>query len=216
LIVVPLLLWVIARLAHREAVTQVCAARIIFDEPYVQNFIPLYGTIGTKRTQIGENDIAKIAVRNVPYDASNGRVIENAFARFEIYDQSTGTKVLEFDYPRWQENPKPGYYGNPPDHIRDEWNRRDLQPSGDKSLLNFLIKSRNDDRAYGFRANSQLRPLWHDPKLELSPGRYWGRLTVYGVGLRKPAEQWLLVEIGGVDEPMTVEKTKAPEKRWFR
>ena len=215
MVLVPFMLWVVARLAHREAMAHSRAARIVFDEPYVQNFIPLFGTIGTTRTQIGENDMAKIAVRNVPYDSASGRVIQDAFARFAMYDQRTGAKVLEFDYPRWQENPKPGYFGNPPDHIRDDWNRRDLQPSGDKSLLNFLIKTRGHDKAYGFRASSQLKPLWHDPDLAVPPGEYWGRLTVCGVGLREPAEQWFSVRIGGAGEPMAVEKSKAPEKRWF-
>ena len=153
---------------------------------------------------------------NSPYDGANGNVIKDCYASISFYDAKTQRLVLEFDYPRWQENQKPGYHHNPSDHIPDEWNRRDLRPSGERSTLNFLVKSRSEGTAYGFRAQSQIKhPLWHHPELALPPGSYFAKLTVSGVGLQHPTQQWLAVTVGGVGEPMRVEKCAKPETKWF-
>jgi hypothetical protein len=212
-IVVPFLLWVIARLAHREAMARLRAARIIFDEPYIDAFVPLWHR-GTGQL-VGENDIAKIRVRNVPFDGSRGLVVTDAYAFIEFYNATSLQLVLRFDYPRWQENPMPAYGTNPGDHIVDEWNRRNLSPTGEAATLNFLVKTRSEGRAYGFRTRSQLLPLWHDRELELRSGNYLAKLTVAGVNLRRPAEQWLSVSVGGVDESLRVEKSTKPETKWW-
>lgn len=216
LVVIPFLLWVIARLAHREAMARLRAGRIIFEEPYISSGVNMFARDGSGRI-LGQNDIAKIQVRNCPYDGANGQCIRDAFASITFYDKATQRIVLEVDYPRWQQNPKPGYHVNPVDHIPDEWNRRDLRPSGERSTLNFLVKSRSEGAGYGFRTASQIRhPLWHEAELELAPGDYYGRLVVAGVGLRKPAEQWLAITIGQADEPLNVVKCRKPETKWFQ
>lgn len=213
LIIAPLLFWIIVRLAHREAMAWSGAARIDFEEPFIDVFVPLFAN---HQVLIGDNDIAKIAIRNVPYDGARGKEITNCYASISFLDARTRRSVLQFDYPRWEENPKPGYHTNPRDHYPDEWNRRDLLPSGERSTLNFLVKTRDEAVAYGFRGRSQLVSGWHDRELELKPGTYLVKLTVSGVGLRKPAEQWLTVDVGGANGPLRVEKTRAPERMWFQ
>ena len=217
LLIALFVIWLCAQLIHREAMQYVQAGRIVFEDPFVDCNIALRGTDETgARRVIGHNDIAKIVVRNRPYDIARGNAIENCYASIEFFEQESVRAVLRFDYPRWQDNPKPGYQGNPGDHVRDEWNRRTLYPTGEPSTLNFLVKSIDDDCAFGFRARSQLNLLWHDPRLRLEPGNYIAKLVLSGVGLTRPAEKWLQVKVGGRDQSIEIDSTHPVDtRRWF-
>jgi hypothetical protein len=183
-------------------------ARLEFGKPFVDSSVPMFSRTGTAvdASPMGQNDIAKIRVRNVPYDPVHGRPVEDAFARVEIFSQFKDKLVLPFDYPRWEENRKPFYHDHPRDHYPHEWNRRSLPPSGEWSTLNFLVKSIDEEKAYGFRGRSQLLHMWHDPELQIPPGRYLVRIVVFGIGLRSEAEQWLSLDIGGRGQSVNVEK----------
>ena len=220
--VIAALLFVIALLlAHRETIRILQAARITFDAPFVRRTVDLWPApavrvIGAIPKPIGQNDIATIVIRNRPRDGEHGRNVENAFASVTFFDPTTHERVLEFDYPRWEANPKPGYHSNPIDHYPDDWNRRTLRASGEANTLNFLLKSINDECAYGFRGLSQMQHMWHDPDLRLPPGEYIARLTISGVGLASCAVQWLSVAVGGSGKSVDVEKTKRRDiSKWW-
>ena len=190
------LIWACVRLAHREAMRHWRSARLVFGKPYVDSNVPLYETTQAGRRLVGRNEIAKIKVQNIPYDGEHGKTVEQSYARLDVYNPVTKRCVLAFDYPRWEENPKPGYQGNPADHYPHDWNRRALLPNGEVNTLNFLLKSIDEDCAYGFRGRSQLASRWRDDRLKLASGEYAARLTVSGVGLRQPFAQWIAISFG--------------------
>jgi hypothetical protein len=209
LLVALLLIWIIGRLAHREALREISAARISFELLPPYRNVGLHGSVetetGAKRVPLGALDIASIIVRNIPYDGADGKAVVDAFGQLEVFDLATGRLVLSFDYPRWEGNPKPGYHDHPRDHYPDEWKRRTLSPSGDANRMDFLIKGIDQDCAYGFRGRSQILPMWSDERLKLPAGDYRARITIAGVGLRQPAEQWLTLNIGGRGQSFVVE-----------
>jgi hypothetical protein len=216
-----LIIWVVARLAHKEAMRHLKAARIVFDDLTIHRAVDLWGTVQfadgrRERVHQGLVDIASIKVRNVPYDGAEGKAAVDAFARMDFFDKATLKNVLSFDYPRWEGNPKPGYHVNPTDHYPDEWKRRTLPPSGEASRLDFMVKSIDAEVAFGFRGRSQLMPTWSDPRLRLPAGDYVAKLTIAGVNLRKPAEQWFSIDVGGAGRSFEVEKAKPIDtKRWW-
>ena len=116
------LLWVVAHLAHKEAMRHLRAARIVFGPPHAYRSVDMFGRpqFEAIRTSIGKIDVGSIKVSNVPYDGENGKSVTDAFARIEFYDKATRKRVLDFDYPRWEGNPKPGYHDNPSDHYPDD------------------------------------------------------------------------------------------------
>jgi hypothetical protein len=202
------LVWVCARLVHQEAMRHLHSIRLNFGAPYVDSAVPLF----RGGAQIGSNDIAKITVRNVPYDGQQGKSAEDCFARIDVYETSTMRHVLGFDYPRWEENPKPGYHDHPSDHFPHEWNRRTLPPNGEASTINFLIKSVREAAAYGFRGRSQIVFGWRDPELKIGLGEYAMKIVVSGAGMRRPAEQWLAVNIGpSIKVAQLAKRPKSPE-----
>lgn len=213
------LLWVVARLAHREAMRHLRAARVLFHEVATHRSVDLNGWVPAKdgslaRVNLGLIDIASIKVSNSPYDGAEGKAVLDAFARIDIYDRGTRKTVLSFDYPRWEGNPKPGYHDHPRDHYPDDWNRRMLPPSGERHRLDFLVRNWNDGKTYGFRGRSQIKHLWSDTELQLACGEYIAKLTVSGAGLRQPAEEWLAISIGA-DGTLEVAKTKPLNmERW--
>lgn len=213
-VVFVLVIWACGHLAHQEAMRYWRAAHLIFDEPYVDRNITLWtGPRDGPRQPVGSNDIAKIVVRNMPYDGATGVSVEDAFARLEVYDPTSRKCVLAFDYPRWQENQKPDPSVSSGRHL-DDWNRRRLRASGEKNTLNFLIKGIEDDCAYGFRGKSQYG-LWRDQELKLPAGEYFAKLSVAGIGLRRPAIQWLSISVGGADRSIDVARARPLNlKRW--
>jgi hypothetical protein len=169
------------------------AARIVFGEPYVDENIDLGAEIDGRRQTFAKIDIAKIKVRNIPYDGAEGRSLVDAYVAADFYDAKTRRLVLQFLHPRWQENPKPPHMIHPRPFIPDEWNRRTLRASGEPSTINYLVKETQGNCAYGFRTKSQLERNWCDPELQLPAGSYILRLAISGIGARQAAEQWLSI-----------------------
>ena len=79
-VAVPFLLWIIGAMAHKEAMRQMRAARIVFGSPY-EDEGPLYGTSINPVTGVVTRDLryrfwmAKIQVSNQPYRSDDSRDI---------------------------------------------------------------------------------------------------------------------------------------------
>ena len=185
------LFWLSASLVHKETLRSLRAGRIVIEDPAILNSVPLYKYVmmnsgGGARLQVGENDILYMIIRNKPYDMSNSREIKFAYCSVLVESLIDGKEIIQFDYPRWEDNPKPGYDGNPQDHYLDEWRFRTLNPNGCPNRVDLIVKSRNEENAFGFRGRSQLKPKWHDEELTIPPGRYRIMFSISGYGMREP------------------------------
>jgi hypothetical protein len=187
------------------------AGRIVSGEPYVVRDVPLYGRLeqGARTALIATNDLVSIDVRNCPYDMSEGKEIRKAYCSVAVFHQN-GDKLLEFDYPRWEDNPKPGYQGNPSDHFPPEWNFRDLHPNGSRNRIDFVIKPHGDERAYGFRGRSQRTEKWCDKELAIPPGQYCIQIVVRGGGISEPSETWVSLRCAAGEERISVNRISKP------
>ncbi len=190
---IPLMVWLIFSMAHRETMRHLSAGKITLDPPAIIPNVPLYGSFVEsnqpqviQKREIGENDIIHVVVRNQPYEMSDGKAITDAYGSVSVIRLSDSKEIINFDYARWMENEKPGYQGNPGDRYKDEWNFRTIKPNQSPNRLDFIVKSRNEDNAYGFRGRSQLIEKWHDDGLVIPPDRYRIVLTLFGVGMKKP------------------------------
>lgn len=125
MILVPIGLWLLVRLVHEEAMRYLRAARLIFDQPFVDRMVPIVAnwdepeevpvknstkTVIVSKPQSRQktsNDMVKIVVRNCPRDTISGRPVIDAHAYVRIFDRVNQNLVKEFPFPRWEENPKP-------------------------------------------------------------------------------------------------------------
>ena len=197
-IFMPLLVWLSVSLAHKETLRRLRAGRIVLDDPVIHPNVPLSVKIndptqGKVRVQTGKNDIVYVIVRNKPHEMSDGIEIKKAYGSVAIFNLTgavgqliDGEEIIKFDYARWTYNDKPGYEGSPPDRYPDEWNFRTLEPNNSPNRLDLILKTRNEDKAFGFRGQSQLIHDWHDIRLALDPGRYVVRLSIMGTGMTEP------------------------------
>lgn len=203
----PLLLWIVASFAHRGTLQILKSCELVFEDPFVVRDVPLYGP---HAVQIATNDLISVIVRNRPYDMSVGRQVEQAHCSVQIFHKE-GSKLLEFEYPRWTENQKPGYQGSPPDRFPTEWNFRNLVANDSRNRIDFAIKPHGQDSAFGFKGSSQRIERWCDENLTIPLGDYNCRLVVKGVGLRKPAEIWMRLRnvVGG--ERITIDRIEKPK-----
>jgi hypothetical protein len=189
-------------MAHKEAMRQMRAARIVFGSPY-EDEGPLYARpIGPNTGAVTPNLryrfwMAKIQVSNQPYRSDDGRDIEEAWAEIEVFD-SNYRCIRSWSYPRWEENKKPGYGTNPVDHYPDSENVRTLTANQRPHILCIALKPIDDANAYPIRGADQLKSDWRSPELAFGPGRYLVRIRVYGKGLAKPAEQVIELENSGL------------------
>jgi len=191
-IVLPFMAWLVMSLAHKVTMLRLRAGKIVIDDPVVLPDVPLYsklidpkgGVVGQK--QMGKNDIVYVNVRNRPTQMSNGKEIKDAYGSVSIRRLTDDKEIVKFDYPRWMNNKKPGYEGSPSDHYPDEWNFRTLHPNNSPNRLDMIVKSRDEDNAYGFRGASQNKDKWHDNDLKFPPGSYKIMLTLYGTGMIEP------------------------------
>ena len=142
----------------------------------------------------------------------DGREVKRTFCEVEIFEEMSGKRIQSFPYPRWPKNPKPGYHDNPRDHFPDDWNYRDIPPTGDKEQIEFAIKGINEKEMFGFTGRSQIGNIkWKRQDLKILLGRCHVKITVSGAGMSKPAVQWLKVENQGAGRSLQVEKmSKAP------
>lgn len=207
-IVATLLLWLIASSVHREVMRKLNAGRIVFDQPFIKHDVPLYATIGINRVLVATNDLVSIGVRN---DMSAGKEIEQAFCSVEVY-RNEGAKLLDFEYPRWSENSKPGYEGSPSDRFPPEWNHRDLAAHGGRNEIDFIVRPHDQEMAYGFKGASQRMEKWCDSGLAIPLGNYSVRLKIQGVGMIEPAETWVRVRVVSTSERVYVDAMEKP--RW--
>jgi hypothetical protein len=205
-IVATLLFWLIASSMHREVLRKLNAGRVTFDAPFIKNNVPLYATIGINRVLIATNDLVSISVRN---DMSGGKEIGQAFCSVEIY-RTDGTKVLDFEYPRWSENSKPGYEGSPSDRFPPDWNYRDLAAHGGKNEIDFIVRPHDQEVAYGFKGASQRKEKWCDPELTIPLGEYSVRLKIQGVGMIELAETWARLRVVATSERVYVDAMEKP------
>lgn len=231
----PFLLWVVMRVAWEEGKKNYGRARIMFDDPYIKVSVPLYNrSVGLqlvklsddsppiamqvpKSELIARNDIASIVVRNCPHDFDNGRSVEDAYASVTIFEKETNKVTCEFDFPRWTENPMPGYEGNPSDHFPDNWNYRTLRANQTRNTIDFIIKNIEEENAFGFRGDSQTISKWQSNQLKIPPGDYLVRIRIYGAGLKSPPkEAWLSLVNPGVGGSIRVSKTdERASRQWL-
>lgn len=212
-LVVPFLVWVIASFAHRDTMRKLYAGRIKFEAPEIVYDVPLYEhprgvtlSAGSQPSKlVGHNDIASVQVCNVPYDSAHGEAIERAFGTITIF-KSNWQRIRAFDYPRWANNPKPGYEGNPSDHFPDEWNFRTIHPNGSKNRMDLFIKQKGDALAYGFRGYSQLQPLWQDTELSLPAGRYNVLIRIKGNPMNYASGLWVELENPGMNAALRINR----------
>lgn len=183
----------------------------MFEDPFIERGVPLFANVARggalTREQIDSIDIAKVIVRNVPHDLDTGRAVKDAWASVTLYDAKTRQKVLNFDHPRWDENPKPGYEGNPTTYFPSEWNRRELSANLEGNTISFCLKNQAEAEMYGYRGRSQIKPGWRDKGLCLPAGEYLARLQISGAGLQEPARLWMRVSNRGVGRGLEVERT---------
>ena len=125
-----------------------------------------------------------------------------------IFQGQNHDVVTNFEYPRWEENPKPGYQGNPSDHFPFDWNWRTLKSNRSRNTINFALKSIKDTNAYGFRGGSQLMPDWKDNNLSIPTGDYLVKIAVFGTGMREPATTWVGFKNPGKGNRINVYKTR--------
>ena len=228
------LIWLVARTAWGEGRREMARARLRFEEPFVDRSVPLYSRTtqpafikapgGSERfliqrsisENIGHNDIAKIAVRNYPYDSESGLAIPDAYVEVRLYEEESGALVKTINQPRWGGNPKPGYEGNPSDHFPEEWNFRTLKPDRRRNTIEFVLKSYEEEMAYGFTGRSQLRPDWKKPELSIRPGTYLAAINVFGQNLRTvPTVKWLRLVNPGQNGGIEVSSTRQSIRRWW-
>lgn len=205
------LLWLLGSLIHDEIMRSIKAAQIVFGEAGIRYAVPLYSA-GVLDTY---NDIAWLEVSNEPHDMENGKTIERAFCKVEIFEAETSKKLKSFSYPRWLKNPKPGYHDHPRDHFPDLWNYRDIHPTGDKEQIEFAVKAINESDMFGFTGRSQIGDIkWKRQDLKLPRGNYYMKLTISGIGLSRPVHQWLKVHNEGVGRSLKVEKIARKPIPW--
>lgn len=213
LIVMPALLFVIAKLAHHEAMTYWRAARLVFEGPIIKRSVPLYVN---HAILLCRHDIAAIVVKNCPYDSGAGKPVEAAYARVTFFDAHSEKRILEFDYPRWCENPMPGYQGSPSDHFPTDRNFRVLKPNESRNTIDFALKDIEDEYAYGFTGNSQMVQNWKVDRLKIPPGDYIMSIQVFGVGLQNQTPEWFLFTNPGKGGAIEVDQTRRKlGVRWF-
>jgi hypothetical protein len=82
LLVVPFMVWVIARLAHNEAMRHIRAAKIEFSAPFIET-TPLYNrTIDdrgfTTSKEVAFLSVVKIKASNIPHSYDDGKDVRHA------------------------------------------------------------------------------------------------------------------------------------------
>ncbi len=218
-----LLVWLVGGLLHRETMKRLRAARIIFDRPNIERSVPLYGHVEklvsiqleegivvperVRSSEIIDRlDIVKIGVRNNPYDLENGVDVRDAWITVALFDKSSNEKIDEFDYPRWMDNPKPGYDGNPRDHYPHEWNFRTLAANASRNTVDLFVKSLDDEYAYGFTGKSQRKTKWKDEDRRIPTGGFLVRVKLNGFALL-PVVKWYHLENPGAGQGIEIQET---------
>jgi len=218
-IAIPLLIWIIGALAHKEVMRQLYAARIRFDPPY-QKHAPLTNRRRDQMGTIVEANyrfhlwMAKINIRNSPYRGDQGTDVIEAWIEVEIFD-SNFRPIASWQYPRWEENRKPGYGDNPIDHYPDNENVRNLTANGKPHIVCIAFKPIDEADAYPMRGRDQLKLDWKSPDLRIPPGSYFVRLRVQGKGLARPAEQVVALTNGGVGRGFEVSLSNKKIGTWW-
>ena len=212
-LVIPFFLWVIATLAHREAMRYWRSAQVVFGKPYRDR-----GTLSQHVTDMGahgprtlskalyEFDAVKVHVHNIPYKSDEGKDIVDAWAKIELFDKDS-TLVKSWRDARWEDNKQPGYANHPIDHYPDDQKVRTLSANGRPSILCIAIKPIDDEFAYPFRGEDQILPDWRAKDIQIPRGNYLLRLTIGGKGLTEPAQCVFELENGGAKASLELRET---------
>ncbi len=217
-------IWLTLSLAHRETLLRIRAGRIVIEPPNIIPNVPLYNRVRmvpanvvVSSNLIGTNDIVNVVIKNQPREMASGKSIIDAFASVSIYRLENGYKLFDFDFARWMDNEKPGYEGNPGDRYVDEWKYRTIKPNSSPNRLDFIVKTRDEDNAYGFRGHSQLQPQWHDNDLLIPPGRYKILLTISGSGMTEPYIACYEFRNNGAGQEMDIRRTdRGLSSQWLQ
>jgi hypothetical protein len=207
-ITIPFLIWVIAALAHKEAMRYWRAAFLLFGDPYV-DFGPLYRHVRDPYGKVINSAVqyyfymAKVQISNSPYKADDGRDVLECWAEIEVFDQ-TCRRIVSWRYPRWEENRQPGYADHPIDLYPDEENVRTLSANGRPSILCIALKPIDDELTYPIRGADQLLHDWRALDIQIPPGKYLTRLRVHGKGLKSPVERIYLLVNRGRGAPLDI------------
>lgn len=222
LVTILILLWLVFSLIHKETLRQLRAGRVVLEEPQILEDVPLYEKIAIAggemmaSRQVTTNDILYVQVKNEPYDITNGEKMDRTYGSVIVTDLSSSKEILRFDYPRWMENEKPGYSGNPSDRFLDDWRYRTLHPNASRNRLDLVVKSIDEDNAYGFSGSSQLKGNWHEPSLAIPRGRYRLDLILSWNGMREPYKASYEFINNGSQQRMTIRRTdKGLSTQWI-
>jgi hypothetical protein len=202
---VLLLVFIIIRLGHREAMRYSKSARLIFDRPEVHAPWSLTG----QTTEIMSS--VTINVRNVPYKTDGGNDVEAAWVRIELFD-ITSRPIQAWDFARWEENKHPPYTGTP--FYQHEENFRTLRANRSPNRITVATKRLLEEKADRLRGIDQTTN-WMDQNNRIPPGEYFVRLTIEGGGLQESAQHVFMLRNPGKDRSLeTYEATQPLQRYW--
>jgi len=221
---IPAVAWLLGALILQETKRNMFRARLKFSAPRVEDFELHFnnyaptpaGKIAYRTQYTSWVSLVTIDVSNCPYDMTDGRPVERAFAKVQVFDADTGKRTTEVEYPRWTQNPTPALSTSPSDYMPDEWKYRVLEPTADRNSIDLVLKYIEEANASGFQSSNQLRPSWYNDRLQIPPGRYDVRVIVSGRGLQRPGESWIRLENPGKDKPLIATQLKhAPARSYI-
>jgi hypothetical protein len=217
LVAAPLLVWAVARLAHREAMRRVRASRLIFSELRISS-TPLFTTVmkngASARQQVAHIYIAKIDVRNTPYSYDSGNDVREAWVKVEFFDLNS-KPIKSWEYARWEQNEKPGYQGVPSDRYLPEWNFRRLSANGSANTIDIVTKQYEDSDCFPLRGADQREPEWKSKNDAIPPGEYLVRLQIHGSGMLRPALHCIYLKNPGRGGNLQVAATTKTVKQYW-
>src|SRR5262249_12309232 len=162
-----------AAFTHKEAMRYGLAARVVFGplqrhNPFQLN---LFDNLGRLIDSVTVSSIT-VDVRNVPYARDDGKDIEAAWAKVELFDLNSKPVLEPWTYPRWEDNNQPGYGGNPRDHFPTKENFRTLSANRSFNRITIAVKPLLEAEAYRLRGEDQITGWIRDKNNIIPPGEY--------------------------------------------
>jgi len=183
-LVVPFVAWVVARLAHNEAMRYWRAGRVVFDKPLAHPAWHLYVMEGKQV----KNDVlmtsVSIEVKNIPYKSDSGADIEDAWVKIELFSPKDYKPLQSWNYARWEDNEHPPYAGN---YFKADQNFRTLKANRSPNRITVVVKQFMQPNASRLRGMEQTTG-WKDNENPIPPGEYLVRLSIEGKGQQETAK----------------------------
>jgi hypothetical protein len=204
---------IIFRLGHIEAMRRLCASRLLFGVPYVSsaplNMFEKDPTSGVKTFQgtLYWFTAAKIHASNNPYKKDEGKDVEMAWSKIELYDLDSNY-IDGWQDGRWEDNEMPSWGNNPPDYLPDKEKTRTLVANGRSNILCLAMKPIDDEFAYSLRGEDTASMDWTINAKKIPPGKYLLYLSVDGKGLTKAATTTVLPINPGSGKELDVQQTR--------